>query len=367
MTSTNSHEAIMRLVLEKAKGQLGKTAPNPATAACLVKDGHIISWGVHEKAGQPHAEVLAIANAKDQAKGATLYVNLEPCTHHGLTPPCTDAIITAGITQVVYASVDPNPKVRETPANALLQDAGITVVSGILDQEAKALNKVFWINHTQKRPFIRLKAGMTLDGKVALSNGESQYITGLKSRHIVHQLRDLTGSILIGYKTINKDNPQLNIRLNETKSLTNLIIIDPFANTHPDSQVFEVNKTAKIILVTLMHTLLPEKLKSKVTQLKLPDRNGVIDMKDVCEAVYKEGVTDILVEGGTGTYSQLVSQSLVDEYHLFYAPILMGGKTDHSLLTINHLHQKIDHLERLSLHSVDRLEDDIYLVLTPRK
>ncbi len=354
----------MAKVLKKARQGLGKTTPNPATAACIIKDGQLISWGIHQKAGTPHAERLAIAAAGPAAKGATLYVNLEPCTHHGRTPPCVDAIIQAGIAHVIYAAKDPNPKVSTNPADTILQNAGITVTHSILSSEAEDLNKVFYTNHRQNRPYIRLKAAMTLDSKVALSNGQSKYLTGPESRKKVHQLRKLTQTILIGYKTILADDPQLDIRLTTTpKSLTTLIIIDPKGQTPANARCFTSNPTAKIYLVTDDNTQLPPQLAKKVTQWKLPRKNNQFDIPQLLNIAYQAGICDILIEGGPGVYSSFIESGLVDEYHLFYAPIIMGGAGDFSVVSMEHSFQVVGNIPRFKLKKISRLGEDVYLVL----
>ena len=354
----------MAKVLQKAKQGLGKTVPNPATAACIVQDGKIIAWGIHQKAGLPHAERLALTKAGDKAKGATLYVNLEPCTHHGRTPPCVDAIIQSGIAHVVYAAHDPNPAVRKHPATQLLQSKGIQVTNSILTTEAEDLNKVFYTNHRQNRPFIRLKAAMTLDGKIALSNGKSKYLTGPESRQKVHQLRHLTQTILIGSKTILADDPKLDIRLGKKeKSLKTLIIIDPQGKTPPNSQCFTSNPQAKIYLVTDDSTTLSTQLSQKVTQWKFTRKNGQFPLDQVLKKAYQEGVCDILIEGGPGVYSSFIQAGLVDEYHLFYAPLLMGGVGDFPVLALPNSYQTVDEVPRLKLMEMTRVGDDVYLVL----
>ncbi len=359
-----THEQIMAKVLQKAKQGLGKTIPNPATAACIIKDGHIIAWGVHQKAGLPHAERLAIAAAGPATKGATLYVNLEPCTHHGRTPPCVDAIIQAGIIHVIYAANDPNPKVYQNPAVGILQNAGIQVTHTILAPQAEELNKVFYTNQRKNRPFVRLKAAMTLDGKIALSNGQSKYLTGPKSRQKVHQLRKLTKTILIGYKTILVDDPKLNIRLNQKDhSLKTLIIIDPHGKTPENAQFFTSNPKAKVYLVTKDNTQLSPKLTKKVTQWKFPTKNSQLPLDQVLKMAYQEGICDILIEGGPGVYSTFIQADLVDEYYLFYAPMLMGGVGDFPVLALPQSYQTVDEVPRLKLKEVTRVGDDILIVL----
>lgn len=352
----------MAKVLKKARQGLGKTTPNPATAACVIKDGQIISWGIHQKAGTPHAERLAIAAAGPAAKGATLYVNLEPCTHHGRTPPCVDAIIQAGIAHVIYAAKDPNPKVSANPADDILKNAGIQVTHSVLTTQAEDLNKVFYTNQRQNRPYIRLKAAMTLDGKVALSNGQSKYLTGPESRKKVHQLRKLTQTILIGYKTILADDPQLDIRLTATpKSLTTLIIIDPKGQAPENARCFTSNPKAKIYIVTNSDTQLSQALLKKVTQWKFNPIDGKLPLDQVLKTAYDAGICDILIEGGTGIYSSFIQSSLVDEYHLFYAPLIMGGAEDFPVVSIPHSYKVVGDIQRFQLQEIKRFGEDVYL------
>ena len=201
----------MARALELAAGGLGLTSPNPAVGAVLVRDGRAVGEGFHERAGGPHAEAVALAAAGPDARGATCYVSLEPCSHHGRTPPCADALIAAGVARVVAACADPNPRV-DGRGLARLQEAGVEVTVGVGETEARALNRAFFTFVTAKRPHVTLKSAMTLDGKIAAWDGTSRWITGEAARHEAHRLRFLADAILVGIGTVLRDDPELTVR-----------------------------------------------------------------------------------------------------------------------------------------------------------
>ena len=207
-----SDEDYMREALRLARNALGRTSPNPLVGAVVVREGRIVGAGWHRKAGTPHAEVHALAMAGSLAQGATVYVTLEPCSHHGRTGPCAEALVQAGVSRVVIGMQDPNPLVAGRGI-AILEKAGIDVTCGILEEEAKALNEVFlkWI--LQREPFVVLKTAMTLDGKITTSTGESRWITNEASRQRSHELRDIYDAILVGIGTVLADDPSLTTRL----------------------------------------------------------------------------------------------------------------------------------------------------------
>lgn len=364
MTQHAFDDRIMTEVLGKAETFHGETYPNPQTAACIVKDGRIISWGIHEKAGGKHAEVLAIeAAGLADISDATLYVNLEPCTHHGKTPPCVDTIIKAGIKRVVWAMTDPNPNVRKHPASAQLKNAGIEVSVGVLEEAAHIQNRVFITNQIKNRPFIRFKAAISLDGKIALSNGKSHYISNEKSREKVHQIRKKVSAIAIGANTIRVDNPSLNTRLSGQEAPAKCILIfSDSGNIPEDSFFFDKNPNAKIICVTPDNVKLSPELSKKTVQWTWPNAQTLKDMlPDIMQKAYEVGVCDLLIEGGSQLYTTFLDAKLVDEYHLFIAPYILGGVDDIPLVSsASQPAESIRELVALQPYLIDILDNNIY-------
>lgn len=356
--------SIMAQVLKKAEPFAGDTLPNPQTAACIVKDGQILSWGIHKKPGGKHAEVLAIeAAGSADLTTATLYVNLEPCTHHGKTPPCAEAIIKAGLKRVVWAMTDPNPEVRKYPAQVQLQNAEIEVCEGVLDVDAKTQNRVFIINQSKQRPFIRFKAAMSLDGKIALSNGASNYISNEKSREKVHQIRKKVSAIAIGANTIRVDNPALNTRLSGTEASAKCILIfSETGNIQSDALFLGKNPHAKVICITPDDVTLSQKLSIKIAHWTWPKAQPLkAALPAIMEKAYQSGIYDILIEGGSQLYTTFLEAKLVDEYHLFVAPYILGGNNDIPLAaSLSQSAKSVSDLDALHPHLIDILDNNIY-------
>lgn len=305
-----------------AQKQLGNTVPNPVVAAAVVKDGRVISRAAHQKAGGPHAEVRAIRPVFDQCKGATLFVTLEPCTHFGRTPPCTDIIVAAGIRKVVYAVDDPNPVVRGRTAKTVLGAHGIEVESGLCETLAREANRVYFKNRLTHRPFVTLKAAVTLDGRVALENGQSKYITSSAALTRVHRLRAEHQAVLVGVGTVLADDPSLNIRLPNRQPKPNIVIVlDPNLRTPPTAKLFSDRSPDQVWVVTRQTPT--AELKNLATFLTVSDNPFNLDA--VLAALYSHGICSILIEGGSGTYTEFVSQHAIDCAHFFIAPKLMVG------------------------------------------
>ncbi|HAA43310.1 MAG TPA: bifunctional diaminohydroxyphosphoribosylaminopyrimidine deaminase/5-amino-6-(5-phosphoribosylamino)uracil reductase RibD, partial [Ruminiclostridium sp.] len=248
-----SHENYMKRAIELAKKGWGRTNPNPLVGAVIVKDGKIISEGFHEVVGGSHAEVCAINNADTSVAGSTMYVNLEPCSHYGRTPPCVKAIIEAGIKKVVVAMIDPNPKVSGKGVN-ILKEAGVEVEVGVMEKEAKALNEIFINYVVNKKPFVIMKTAMTLDGKIATFTGSSKWITGTEARRYVHIIRDRVSAIMVGSNTVIKDNPFLTTRLENKEGKDPVrIIVDGKGIVPEDSNVFNSSSKAPAIPVSYTH------------------------------------------------------------------------------------------------------------------
>ncbi|MCP4050928.1 MAG: bifunctional diaminohydroxyphosphoribosylaminopyrimidine deaminase/5-amino-6-(5-phosphoribosylamino)uracil reductase RibD [bacterium] len=322
---------LMRQLLTMASKQKGKTCPNPVTASAIVKNDQVISKGAHIKFGTPHAEAIAIKKAGPLAKGADLYVNLEPCTHWGNNPPCTDLIIKAGIKKVVYCTKDPNPKVRQVSAKTILEAKGINVSEGLLKKEALLLNEVFFKNMSLKKPFVTLKAGMSLDGKIALSSGQSKYITSENSIRKVHMLRRENNAIIIGANTLKIDNPCLNVRYNLLKKgfkNPDKIILCNKIDISEKLNIFCAENESKVVFVV------PEDIDRKtVLNLKqkadiwfLPLKNNYICWHSLLEMLYKKGYCSILIEGGGNVFTSALEENIIDKTYFFLAPKILGGK-----------------------------------------
>ena len=325
----NMHEVYMKRALELAKGGWGKTNPNPLVGAVIVKDGEIIAEGYHQILGGAHAEVAAFNNSKQSVKGSTLYVNLEPCSHVGRTPPCARTIIEAGISKVVVAMEDPNPKVSGQGIKRL-KDAGIEVVIGVLEKEARKLNEIFIKYITHKRPFVIMKTAMTLDGKIASACGDSKWISGDSSRQQVHIMRDRVAGIMVGINTVIADNPALTTRLDSGRGEDPVrIVVDSKGIVPVDSQVINVESSAGVILATTAFIESEKEkqlLKKGVRIIKLEGVEGHVDLTKLMEELYKLEIDSVLLEGGGGLNAAALNSGIVDKIMFFLAPKIIGGK-----------------------------------------
>ncbi|MBI4084593.1 MAG: bifunctional diaminohydroxyphosphoribosylaminopyrimidine deaminase/5-amino-6-(5-phosphoribosylamino)uracil reductase RibD [Candidatus Levybacteria bacterium] len=314
-------EYFINETLKLAKQGLGWTSPNPMVGAIIVKSGKIIGKGYHRRVGSPHAEVKAINAAKQTVKGATLYVNLEPCTHYGRTPPCSDAIIRSGIKRIVYATKDPNPKVSGK-SEALYKKTGIAVKEGTLESKARILNEAFFAFHEKKRPFIAIKFASSLDGKIATRTGDSQWITTQKSRQHARNLRALYHAVCVGSQTVMKDNPHLGVRQKGKRDPLR-IILDQTLATPLASQVF---RDSNVLIVTTNRADL-EKKKTLIRRgVKFIVFDKEISLPSLMKELYQREIISLLVEGGGKTLGSFVDERLVDKVYAFFAPILIGGE-----------------------------------------
>lgn len=322
------HIAFMRRALALAKQAKGRTSPNPLVGAVIVKAGKVVGEGYHRKVGGPHAEIHALQEAAGAAKGGTLYVNLEPCCHWGRTPPCTDALIQAGIAQVYVAEVDANPKVAGKGIRQL-EMAGISVNVGICAEEAAQLNEVHRKYVQTGRPFVSLKTAMSLDGKIATVTGESQWITSEASRQKVHEIRDEVDAILVGIGTILRDNPELTTRLAHRKGKdATRIVLDSRARTPTDANVFNADSTAGLIIAVT-----PQAPAANVAALKnagadvlvVPAKHGRICFSSLMEMLGSREITSVLIEGGGEVNAAAIASGVVDKVLCFIAPKLIGG------------------------------------------
>jgi diaminohydroxyphosphoribosylaminopyrimidine deaminase / 5-amino-6-(5-phosphoribosylamino)uracil reductase len=318
---------LMALALRLARRRLGRTSPNPVVGAVLVKDGRVVGEGYHRAAGEPHAEVEAIRSAGSDARGAELFVTLEPCNHHGRTPPCTAAILEAGIKKVWYGIDDPNPVVRGGGAQTL-RAAGVEVVGHVMESRCRRINEVYLTNVTFQRPFVYLKLAMSLDGRIATRTGHSQWITSDESRRKVHRLRDRVSAIMVGVGTILADNPSLTTRLPEGRGHDALrIVADSGLRTPPDATIFTSSSAAGVIIASRDDPPADRKTKLEKRGAKIVRTSGRdrVDLNDLFARLYRSGVTSVLIEGGAGLAWGALEARAVDRCLFFYAPVIIGG------------------------------------------
>lgn len=320
----------MWAALDLARQGRGKTNPNPMVGAVLVQGNEVVGTGYHRAAGAPHAEIMALQKAGPQARGASLYVNLEPCVHHGRTGPCTEALIDAGVERVVAAMEDPNPLVAGRGFQRL-REAGITVKTGVLEAKARRLNEVYIKHITTGFPFVLVKTAMSLDGKIATRTGDSRWISSAKSRRFVHRLRHQSDAVVVGIGTALKDNPRLTTRLKERGGRDALrVVVDSRARLPLDARV--INPVSPAGLLLAVTAAAPrEKLQALrergVEILVLPEQEGRVDLRTLMQILGQRDKTMILVEGGGAINYSLLEQELVDKLFIFIAPVLCGGRT----------------------------------------
>lgn len=318
----------MNIALALAEKGRGHTAPNPMVGAVIVKQGKIIGRGYHQAAGGPHAEVNAIADAGGGTVGATMYVTLEPCNHHGRTPPCTNAIINAGIARVVVAMDDPNPGVAGGGCDFLRKN-GVSVVTGVCESAAQKQN-VFFIKHVQTgMPYVILKCAATLDGKIATQTGDSKWITGTEARGYVHQIRHAVDGILVGVDTVKADNPRLTTRIDDPVGKNPVRIILDTHLTIPEHAGIISEKQASGTIVATGGDGSEERKKTLTARgvriLEIPLKDGRVDPYRLMEKLGKMGITSILVEGGSKVSASMLNAGVVDRICFFYAPKILAG------------------------------------------
>lgn len=319
---TAADHAYMAQALRLAERGLFTTTPNPRVGCVLVKDGLVVGAGWHEKAGEPHAEPLALRQAGEAARGATAYVTLEPCSHHGRTPPCADALIAAGVSRVVAAMTDPNPLVAGQGLEKL-KAAGIEVASGLLESEARELNIGFVSRMTRGRPWLRLKAAASLDGKTALNNGQSQWITGPEARQDGHRWRARACAILTGIGTVRDDDPQLNVRDVDTPRQPLKVLVDSRLEVSPKARLFD--GAPVLVACAVEDAARVADLQARGAEvLVLPNAQGKVDLAALLQALGQRGINEVHAEAGFKLNGSLLAEGLVDELLLYLAPCLIG-------------------------------------------
>ncbi|WP_041581923.1 bifunctional diaminohydroxyphosphoribosylaminopyrimidine deaminase/5-amino-6-(5-phosphoribosylamino)uracil reductase RibD [Salisediminibacterium selenitireducens] len=347
----------MKLAIEIAEATKGQTSPNPQVGCVIVKHNQIKGIGAHLKAGEWHAERQALHMAKEEANGATAYVTLEPCSHHGKTPPCSDALIEAGISRVVTASSDPNPDVSGRGIRRL-RDAGIEVVEGVQKERADRMNRWFFHAITKQTPYVTLKFATSLDGKIATATGESQWISNEKSRADVHRIRHQVDGILVGRETVVQDNPSLTTRLPAGGKNPIRIIMDRTLRTPPDSIMLNDGQSP-VWIVTNAGASQERKemlIASGAEIIEITDKDRFIE--EMLEVLGRQGISTLLVEGGGTINDQFLTRGLFHEVIHYQAPVIIGGKDAQSSFSGAGV-QQLANAPRLLLDQEEWFDDDV--------
>ncbi len=320
----NTHQHYMARALQLAERGLFTTAPNPNVGCVIVRDGDVVGEGWHRRAGESHAEVYALADAGEQARGATCYVTLEPCSHTGRTPPCADALIAAGVAQVFVAMQDPNPKVAGAGIQRL-REAGISVEVGLMASEAELLNVGFCKRMRTGRPFVRSKLAMSLDGRTAMASGESQWITGVAARQDVQKLRARSDAIITGIGTVLADDPALTVRPEgdwypegEAVRQPLRVVVDSAQRTPKTARLFETDSPV-LLASSFMSSDYP-----KATVMALADESGQVDLDKLLDELAWQDINEVFIEAGAELNGALLAAGLIDEMVIYMAPKLMG-------------------------------------------
>ncbi|MDY3874736.1 MAG: bifunctional diaminohydroxyphosphoribosylaminopyrimidine deaminase/5-amino-6-(5-phosphoribosylamino)uracil reductase RibD [Megamonas funiformis] len=355
-------EKYMRLAMQLAGNAIGRTSPNPLVGAVIVKDNRVVGCGWHRKAGTPHAEVHALNQAGELAQGADVYVTLEPCAHYGKTPPCAKALVEAKVKNVYGGLLDVNPKVAGKGFK-ILEDAGIHVEYGFLQDELRKQNEVFfkWIEH--KKPFIVLKAAMTLDGKIATATGQSKWITNETSRAYGYKLRDIYDGIMVGINTVIEDDPILTARVDGGKNPIR-IVVDSSLKIDINANVVQ-DKSAKTIVATTDKADKDKILKLQAQDVDVivvdKDENDKVDIEKLLDILGQKNICSILVEGGATLNGSFVTKKLVDKVYFFIAPKIIGGKEAKTPVAGTGI---LNLQEALALKDIqiEKLEEDILII-----
>jgi diaminohydroxyphosphoribosylaminopyrimidine deaminase/5-amino-6-(5-phosphoribosylamino)uracil reductase len=326
-SSAELDERLMRRALALAARGLGETNPNPVVGCVVARGGRIVGEGFHERAGGPHAEVVALARAGARAKGATLYVTLEPCAHHGRTPPCAPLVRQSGVARVVAAIRDPNPLVGGRGFR-LLRAAGVRVSTGLLAGEAEAINARFLAAARRRRPFVLLKAALTLDGRIATAAGESKWITSRAQRRQARWLRRLHDGVLVGIGTALADDPLLLPQPRTRRPFVRVVLDTRLRLPLAGRLVRSASPRTPVLVLTASRASAKRQALEarRVRVIQLPARSGRLDPRRVLAALWREGLASVMVEGGAEVLGSFLSARLVDEVALFRAPLLLGGR-----------------------------------------
>ncbi len=318
-------EKYIKLALQLATKSKGRTSPNPCVGAVVVKNGKIVGKGYHKKAGWPHAEMYALKEAGKKARGATLYVTLEPCRHYGRTPPCVNFIISAGIKRVVTAMKDPNP-INNGRGLSILRRNGVKTEVGILEAEARKLNESFIKYITKQMPFVSVKIAQSLDGKIATRTGDSKWITGIKARAFTHRLRKEADAIIVGARTVLKDDPLLTARIKDgnTKQLSTAGLKRQPSTAGSKRQPLRIILSGKSKIPVSARVLNSEGGQAIIAKARKKD--GRVDIKFLLKELAKKGITNVLIEGGGETIASAFEAKVVDKVCFFISPKIIGGR-----------------------------------------
>ncbi|MGA8881623.1 MAG: bifunctional diaminohydroxyphosphoribosylaminopyrimidine deaminase/5-amino-6-(5-phosphoribosylamino)uracil reductase RibD [Azonexus sp.] len=349
---------MMARALQLAERGMWTTTPNPRVGCVLTRDGEVIGEGWHEKAGEPHAEVNALRAAGERARGATAYVTLEPCSHHGRTPPCAEALVAVGVSRVVAAMSDPNPLVAGKGL-AMLRAAGIEATSGLLENEARELNIGFVSRMTRGRPWLRLKAAASLDGKTALNNGVSQWITGPDARRDGHRWRARACAVLTGIGTVRDDDPQLLVRDVETTRQPLRVVVDSRLETPLSARILQGGPV--LVAGAVDDEKRANLLRAAGAEvLLLPNAAGKVELKDLLEELGRRGINEVHAEAGFKLNGSLLREGLVDELLLYLAPCLIGHDAS-GLFNLPEL-TSLDGKRPLQIRDLRQIGEDIRLI-----
>jgi len=366
-------ERFLRRALQIAERARGHTHPNPLVGAVVVRDGEIVGEGYHPRAGAPHAEALALEAAGERARGATVYVSLEPCDHHGRTPPCSLALIRAGVARVVLAARDPNPLAQGGMARLLA--AGVAVEAGLLEQEAQDQNEAFFTALRRGRPFVLLKAALTLDGRVATRLGDARYVSSEASRRVAHAYRQWLPAVMVGVGTVLQDDPALTVREPDFRPFPLMleppplrdplkVVLDTEARTPPTARLFRPGPRGERARVLILAG--EGAPKERLEALKaagawveeLPREGGRVSPEAALALLRAEGIDGVLLEGGPGLAGAFLARGLVDKLALFLAPKLLGeGRGLFEGFGVERMAEAL----RLRLHRQEWLGDDLWL------
>jgi diaminohydroxyphosphoribosylaminopyrimidine deaminase / 5-amino-6-(5-phosphoribosylamino)uracil reductase len=359
--SAADHDLMAR-ALRLAERGLFTTTPNPRVGCLVVKDGRVAGEGWHERAGLAHAEVIALQQAGAAAAGADLYVTLEPCAHHGRTPPCSDAVIRAGVRRVVAAMQDPNP-LTAGKGYAALRAAGIVVEEGLLAEEAHALNVGFVARFTRGRPWVRLKVAASLDGKTALLSGESQWITGAEARADAHAWRARSCVVMTGVGTLKDDNPRLSVRAVDTTRQPVKVLVDSQMNAPLDAHLFSEGQT--LVFAAIEHAGKSAALRGRNAEvIVLPDAGGKVDLALMMRELARREVNEVLVESGSKLNGSLLRAGVVDELLVYLAPSVLGDQA-RGMFNLPALSALSEHIA-LDLRDVQKIGADLRIVARVR-
>jgi len=358
-------ESYIKLSIELAKKGIGKVSPNPLVGCVIIKDERIIGAGYHEKFGGNHAEVNAINSARESLEGATLYINLEPCSHYGKTPPCVDKIIENKFKRVVIGTLDMNPLVSGAGVKKL-KSAGIEVKVGLSEKECVELNKFFFKYITKKIPYVTLKAAQTIDGKIADTTGNSKWISSAASRRRVHSLRSKYDAVLVGAGTVKADDPRLTVRLTEGRN-PKRVILDSNLDLATDYKIFTNNNDTNLIVVTSKKSINKKRRVNKLNTLGAKvlfvkeNENGLINLKAALVELAKHQIASILVEGGSEIYTSFLRENLFDDIVLFISPKILGPGLP---FVIDFGKSTIKNALKVKIVNVETIDEDLYVELS---